>query len=436
MQPILVLGHRNPDNDSICSAIAYAYLKTHVDPKQRYAAVRLGPLPRETRWILDRYNVAAPEVISHLYSRACDVMTEEVVSIRSDASLLDGGLLMREKNIRALVVTDNEGKYRGLFTTRMLAELFISELESSRTRQETLSECVNNYLDERAFILKPDALLKDVTGDILSASLRQAVVLDDDNYCVGIITRTDLARIPRKRVILVDHNETSQSALGIKEAEVLEIVDHHRIGDIQTTGPIQFINFPLGSTATIITTEFKRHHVPIPKHIAALLLSAVMTDTVLLKSPTCTETDREVADYLSKILDLDVLEFGVALFDSRDADEPPTIEAIVGADAKEFEAGEKTVLIAQYETASPAKILDYKEDLVARLEKLVHDRGYEFALLMITDVIAEGSELLIAGNPRVAERAFGVSFAEGSVWIPGILSRKKQVVPRILDYAV
>lgn len=435
MQPILVLGHRNPDNDSICSAMAYAYLKQQLDPKQGYKAVRLGPLPHETRWMLDRYGIEAPEVIPHLHSRASDVMTSDVISICSDASLLDAGLLMREKNIRALVVADTDGKYRGLFTTRMLAELFISELESTRSRQETLEERVENHLDERAFVLKPDALLKDVTSDILAASLRQAVVLDEDGYCIGIITRTDLACIPRRRVILVDHNEASQSALGIRDADVLEIVDHHRIGDIQTVGPIQFINFPLGSTSTIVALEFQRHQVPVPEHIAALLLSAVMTDTMLLKSPTCTQTDREIAAYLGDILGLDALEFGIALFGSRDMAEPPAIETIVGADAKEFEAGEKTILIAQYETVSRAEILRREAALRAHLEQMVRDRGYEFALLMVTDVIAEGSELLIAGSPRVVERAFDVSFAEGSVWIPGMLSRKKQVVPRILDYA-
>ncbi|MDR2035936.1 MAG: putative manganese-dependent inorganic diphosphatase [Coriobacteriales bacterium] len=436
MHPILVLGHRNPDNDSICSALAYAYLKSQVDPDQLYEAVRLGPLPHETRWILDRYNIQAPELIPHVYSRACDVMTSGVISIYDDASLLDAGLLMREKNIRALVVTDSNGRYRGLFTTRMLAELFISELESSRSRQETLAERVENHLDARALSLKPDALLKDVAGDILTASLREAVVLDDDSRCIGIITRTDLVRIPRRRIILVDHNEASQGALGISEAEVLEVVDHHRIGDIQTAGPIQFINLPLGSTATIVALEFQRHKVPLPEHIAAILLSAVMTDTILLKSPTCTPTDREIASFLGDIIGMDALEFGVELFGSRDAAHPPTIEAITGADAKEFEMGEKTVLIAQYETVSLPKILELEEALTQHLEQQVQNRGYEFALLLITDVVAEGSELIIAGNPRVVERAFDVSLAKGSAWVPGILSRKKQVVPKILEYAV
>ena len=443
MQPVLVMGHRNPDTDSICSAIAYAYLKNTLAEsgdggegdrgEQCYEAVRLGPMPLETRWLIERYGLEKPAVIPHVYSRVCDAMTSAVISVGADASLLDAGLLMRERNKRALVVTDPNGRYLGLFTTRMLAELFISELESARSRQETLAECVADFLDGGAFILKPDALLKDVTDDILAAPLREAVVLDDNGVCIGIITRTDIARAPRRRVILVDHNEASQGAPGIEGAEVLEIVDHHRIGDIQTNSPIQFINLPLGSTATIVTLEFQRHQVPIPRPIAAALLAALMTDTVLLKSPTCTSTDRQIAGVLGDIIGAEVLEFGIELFNSRDAASPPTVETITGADAKVYEVGEKTVLIAQFETVTLSSILEQEAVLLAHLERKVADQGHDFALLLITDVVAEGSQLLLAGNPRIVERAFDISFAEGSVWMPGILSRKKQVAPRILE---
>ena len=435
MHPILVMGHRNPDNDSICSAIGYAYLKTQLDPTQFYQAVRLGPLPHETSWVIKRYGLETPPVIPHLYGRVSDAMTTNVISVSVNDSLLKAGLRMRDRNVRALVVNDENGRYAGLFTTRMLAELFISELESDRSRQETLAERVAGYLDTHALIVKPDALLKDVTEDILASSLRQAVVLNDNGVCIGIITRTDIARAPRLRVILVDHNESAQSAAGIKDAQILEIVDHHRIGDLQTTTPIQFINLPLGSSATIVTLEFQRHQVPIPTHIAAALLSAVMTDTVLLKSPTCTPTDRAIAKYLGGIIGVDAQEFGIELFGSRDAAAPPTIETITGADAKEFEVADKTVLIAQYETVSLSHILEQEAALIAHLEQVVASRGYEFALLLVTDVIAEGSQFMVAGNPRIVERAFDISLANGSVWVPGILSRKKQVAPHILEYA-
>jgi manganese-dependent inorganic pyrophosphatase len=361
-------------------------------------------------------------------------MTSEVISVSSSATLLEAGLLMRERNIRALVVTDAQGNYTGLFSTRMLAELFISDIDSTCTRQESLARSVGDYLDTGALTLDPDALLGETMSDILAAPLREAVVLNPDGRCVGIITRTDIARTPRRRVILVDHNEVAQAAAGITEATVLEVVDHHRIGDIQTTAPIQFINLPLGSTATIVTLQFQRHAVEIPPPIAAALLSAVMTDTVLLKSPTTTPTDRDVANFLGNIIGEQALQFGIELFGSREAAGAPTTKDIIGADAKEFEVGDRRVLIAQYETVALAPLLKRQSELLEQMEQTVRERGYDFMLLMITDVVAEGSQFLVAGNLRAVERAFNITLKDGSAWLAGILSRKKQVASRILEH--
>ncbi|MDR3307350.1 MAG: putative manganese-dependent inorganic diphosphatase [Coriobacteriales bacterium] len=434
MDHITVVGHRNPDNDSICSAVAYAHLKSQLDPTRHYQAVRLGPLPHETQWVFERYGIEAPPAIAHLFSTVADAMTTHIITINTNATLLDAGLLMRERNIRALVVTTCDGRYLGMFTTRMLAEIFISELELETSKQQTLSREVARYLDQRALILKPDTLLKEATEDILKAPLRQAVVLDDDGFCTGIVTRTDLARTPRKQVILVDHNEASQAALGVPEAQVVEVVDHHRIGDIQTTQPIPFINLPVGSTATIVTLEYRKHGIEPPQPIAAALLSAVMTDTVLLKSPTTTPIDHEVTAYLGAVLGLNALQFGIELFGSRDAAQPPTAATICNADAKEFSLADKTVLIAQYETVALPRALGLEPQIQEHLDALVAAKGYEFALLLLTDVLAEGSQFIVAGNPRIVERSFGISLASGSAWMPGILSRKKQVASRILEH--
>jgi manganese-dependent inorganic pyrophosphatase len=325
----------------------------------------------------------------------------------------------------------------------MLAELYITEMElveqsgqhtSLGERLDTLGQTVDNYLDDGALILKPDALLKEVTDDILAASLRQAVILDDDGFCLGIITRTDLARIPRRRVILVDHNESSQSIRGIQEAEVVAILDHHRIGDIQSSAPIQFINYPLGSTATIVTLEYQRNHLEPTRAIAGILLSALMTDTVMLKSPTTTPVDRDVASYLGELLGEDPLQFGVELFGRKDSAETLSIEALVGADLKEFELGDARIAVAQHETVNLPGVLAREAEIAEHLAALVEQRGYQFALLLATDVIAEGSQFIVAGNTRVLERAFDLSFANGSVWVPGVLSRKKQVTSRLFEH--
>jgi manganese-dependent inorganic pyrophosphatase len=417
------------------SAIAYAHLKNTLEGCEDYVPMRLGPMPYETSWVMERYGIEPPQVISHVFSRVADAMTVKPITICEGATILEAGLKMREYNIRAIVVTGDDGRYRGVFTTRMLAELFINELESRDSREQILDRRVADELDQRALILKEDMLLKEATEDILNAPLRQAVVCDDDGFCIGIITRTDIARTPRRRVILVDHNESSQAARGIEEAEVVEVVDHHRIGDIQTTSPIQFMNLPVGATATIVAQEYRKHNVAVPEPIAAALLSAIMTDTVLLRSPTTTPADGERAAYLGEVLGVDPIAFGIELFGSRDQAEPPTAKGIISSDCKEYELADKTVAIAQYETVSLERVLALEGEIQGELASMVEQHGLEFALLLATDVVNEGSRFIVAGNPRIVERSFDIDLSQGSVWMPGVLSRKKQVAPRILEHA-
>jgi manganese-dependent inorganic pyrophosphatase len=449
MKPILVLGHRNPDNDSIMSAIAYSYLKSQLDPEHVYKPVRLGPLPHESAWVLERYGIEAPAVVSNLYARVSDAMTPDPISVSADDSVLTAGKLMRERNIMAVVVNGADGRYQGLFSMRLLAELFIDELASSQSREQILAYRAGDKLDKRAIVLPEDALLHEVTEDILASPLRQAVIVDEDGFCSGIITRTDLARPPKRQVILVDHNESSQAAWGIEEVQVVGIVDHHRVGDIQTTMPIQFLCLPVGSTATIVTSEYRKNGIKIPEPMAAALLSAIMTDTVLLRSPTTTDDDRRYASRLGKVLGVDPLEFGLELFGSRDLASPPTPERIISADAKEYEYADQTIAIIQYETVNLKPVMAMAADIQAALDELVASHGYAFALLLATDVVAEGSQVLVGGDARVVERALGIKFGESpsapadqpeqlgrlGVWMPGILSRKKQVAPRILEFA-
>ncbi|MDR1015930.1 MAG: putative manganese-dependent inorganic diphosphatase [Coriobacteriales bacterium] len=432
---VLVVGHRNPDNDSIMSAVAYADLKAQVDPDHDYRAVRLGPLPAESAWLLERYRISPPPVIAHVYGRVEDAMTAEPVAVDEHATILEAGLLMRARGIRALVVTTGPDKaYRGLFSNRMLGDLFISNLDAHESREDLLGQEVKDHLDDSALMLKPDVLLHDAKEDILNSKLRQAVVLDDDGSCVGIITRTDIARTPHRRVILVDHNEQSQAVSGIEEAVVMEVVDHHRIGDIQTASPIQFLAMPLGSTATIVALEFRRHGVEPRKAVAACLLSAVLTDTVLLKSPTATEQDAKVVEWLAGLVGVEWHDFGMEVFASRDAAEPPTPERILDGDAKEYEFGDKRALVVQFETVSLDSVIGLADDLQQAMVERAEQHGYDFIVALLTDVIKEGSQFFACGDVRTVERAFGFDLSGGSVWVPGMLSRKKQVVPTLTEH--
>ncbi|WP_225749436.1 putative manganese-dependent inorganic diphosphatase [Paraeggerthella sp. Marseille-Q4926] len=450
--PIIVVGHKNPDNDSISAAVGYAYLKNELekrasgdaDPKRVYVPARLGPMPPESAWILERNGLQAPEVVAHVHARVADVMTPNPISIGHDATLLEAGRLLRQHNVRALVVTNDDGTYRGLITTRMIAERYIAAtdaLEEGGANEmavagdliASLGQKVADMTETDVLVLDKEGLLKEAIEDLMSSALREAVVLDDNDVAIGIVTRSDVAVRPRRKVVLVDHNETRQAANGIEEADVVEIIDHHRIADVMTVNPIQFLNLPVGSTATIVTLEFRRYGVEIPASIASVLLSAVMTDTVILKSPTTTDVDREQVKYLADIAGVDPTEFGLAVFKCRGGEDDMPVDKLVGADAKEFQIGDATVLIAQHETVDLPAVMKREQEIRDHMRQLRDDHGYEFVLLLVTDIVAEGSQFMCEGNRRIVNRVFGINCTgEGGTWMPGVLSRKKQVAAKIL----
>lgn len=451
MASIIIVGHKNPDNDSICAAVGYAYLKNELarieaaggEPDTVYVPARLGPLPPESAWVLESNGLPAPQVVSNLYARVSDVMTPNPISIRHDATLLEAGRMLRHYNIRALVVTNEDGTYRGLITTRMIAERYVSAtdvLEQGASQMAVASDLiasldqkVDDIIETDVLQLDKDGLLREAIEDLMASELREAVVLGEDGRAIGIVTRSDVAVHPKRKVVLVDHNELRQAANGIEEADVVEIIDHHRIADVSTANPIKFVNLPVGSSATIVALEFERHGIEIPKGIAAALLSAVMTDTVILKSPTATWTDQRVVNHLAEIIGQDPTEFGLAVFKCRGGDADMPIDKLVGADAKEFSIGDEVVLIAQHETVDLESVMSREAEIRAEMNRLRENHGYDFVLFMATDILAEGSQFICEGNRRTLNRAFGITCTgEGGTWMPGILSRKKQVAARIL----
>jgi manganese-dependent inorganic pyrophosphatase len=303
----------------------------------------------------------------------------------------------------------------------------------SAARLLALAHAVGDLMDTEVLAVGPETLLSEAAEDLIASPHREAVVTDAGDRVVGILTRTDVARGARRRVVLVDHNETAQSAPGIEDASVVEIVDHHRVGDIQTSGPILFLNLPVGSTATIVAMRYEQLGVEIPAVIAGLLLSAALTDTVLLKSPTTTDTDRRIVATLAGIAGVDALDFGMEVFRSRSAGEVFSAAAIVGTDAKEFRVGDRSLLVAQYEAVDIAPVIEHADEVWAAMEVQLVAKGYDSVVLMVTDIVREGSEILAVGNTRVVERALDISLVDGSAWMPGVLSRKKQVVARLME---
>ncbi len=538
MGPVLVFGHRNPDNDSICSAVAYAHLKNLTDADNVYVPARLGPVPAETRWVFERFGVELPEEVAHVRTRVRDVMTEGAVTIGPGEPMLTAGRIMRERDVRALPVVGSDGALQGIVSQRLLAERYIEETELrgfagmpvtieqlarvldgevlagapdavisggvligaaepdtmaarirpgdvvilgdrlrsqplaiesgaaclvvttgarppeavielarskgagviatahdtySAARLVSLSQAVGDLMDTDVLTVGSETLLSEAAEDLLASVHREAVVTDDAGRVVGVLTRTDIARGIRRRIILVDHNETSQSAPGIEDASVVEIVDHHRVGDVQTAGPILFLNLPVGSTATIVATRFQMLGVDIPGALAGILLSAVLTDTVLLKSPTTAPLDREVCERLAAMVGVEPMDFGMELFRSRRAGRPFSAADVVSADVKQYRAGDVDVVIAQYEAVDLSDLMEHADEVRSALEEMRAAGGHDLALLMATDIVREGSEVFAVGKTRIAERALGVSFADGSAWMPGVLSRKKQVAARLVE---
>lgn len=538
MRPVLIFGHKNPDNDSVCSAVAYAHLKNLVETDEIHVAVRLGPMPAETAWLFERFGVEPPELIEHVRTRVSDVMTPDAITVEPTSSMREAGRLMRTHDVRALPVVGSDGAVVGLLSQRRLAERYLEETEIpgfsempvtverlvevldgellagdaetmiegcvligasepetvvrlvkpgdvlivgdrvrtqpmaleagvaclvvtagarpadevvrlasergaaliltsqdsySAARLISLAHAVGDLMEVDALRVGPDMLLHEAAEDLLASSHREAVVVGDDGRCAGILTRTNIARGIRRRVILVDHNEMSQSAPGIEDAEVIEIVDHHRVGDIQTAGPILFLNLPVGATATIVAMRYETLGVAVPVPIAGILLGAILTDTVLLKSPTTTEFDRATAARLAAIVGVEPTEFGLELFRARSAAVAFDAKKVVGADIKEYRVGDVVVAVAQYESVDLTEFGNHLDEVRSEMERLREGGRYDLVVLMATDIVREGSEILGVGKTRLLERALGIELVGGVAWMPGVLSRKKQIAARLVE---
>ena len=537
---VYVTGHRNPDLDSIGSAIGYAELKQRLRSEERYTPVRLGPVNAQTRWALERSGVEEPELLRHIHLRVCDVMRECPLTVRHDAPVRDVGHAMHEERVDVVAVTDDEGCLTGVVTERNLARMYIRESRGASTfedrpvRLAAINEVLggrivcgedrevsgrlwvvavevdsmddrigpgdiavvsdrpdaqrraleigaavlvtshdtepgedivklaherdaavvvsplDSYVSGRMIQLAvpcgtvmsrdpltaaPEDLLAEVAGRIGNVEYRAAVAVDDDGTPVGIVSHSDLVNPQPRRVLLVDHAEEAQSAAGVEQAEIVEILDHHHIGSIETRIPVKATFDPVGSTATLVVEHFRREGREPRRPTATMLLAALLSDTVVLTSPTATDRDHRVVEYLEELLELDARAFGMEMFEaSSDASELGAAE-IVARDAKEYTtAAGHTIAIAQFETVGTG-LLERKDELLGALEAERAKRGYALYALMITDIVSRGTELLVAGDSAPVERAFGVRAHDSTLDLPGVMSRKKQVAPKLLAHA-
>ena len=301
-------------------------------------------------------------------------------------------------------------------------------------RMITLAAPCHALMDAEPLTVRRDDLVDDISEQIKDVHYRAAVAIDSDGRPVGLVTRSDLVGPEPRRVLLVDHAEAAQSVPGIDEAEIVEILDHHHIGSIETRVPVAATFDPVGSTATLVVERFRQAGLEPARPTALMLLGAVLSDTVILNSPTTTPRDHAIVEYLERVLSLRAEEFGREMFsETSDVSELPA-EKIVARDAKEYEVGAETISIAQLETVGDS-VLERREELLEALDAFREREGHALSALMLTDILAKGTNLLVSGELGAAEQAFGRSAEDGVINLPDVMSRKKQVAPKLMAAA-
>jgi manganese-dependent inorganic pyrophosphatase len=274
-----------------------------------------------------------------------------------------------------------------------------------------------------------DDRVDDVREQMLKHRYSCYPILDSEEKVVGVLTRYHLLRPKRKRVVLVDHNEAAQSVPGLEEADILEIIDHHRLADIQTTNPIYVRNEPVGSTNTIIASMFQDRGLMPSEKMAGMMAAAILSDTVMFKSPTCTDRDIRTAERMARIANVSLDELGRQIFSA--SMEGRTAKDLLMSDYKEFHIAGHDLAVAQITCVDSPKMLERKDEFLQLMAKVKKEKGFSMMILMLTDVLLEGSQLIYLGDDETIRQAFGVEPKDNTVFLPHIMSRKKQVIPML-----
>ena len=299
-------------------------------------------------------------------------------------------------------------------------------------RMVTLAAPCLGLMDSDPLTVGRDDLLGDVADQVKDVHYRAAVAVDAARRPIGLVTRSDLVGPAPRRVLLVDHAEAAQSVPGIEEAEIVEILDHHHIGSIETRVPVTATFDPVGSTATLVTERFRQNGLEPSRPTAMMLLAAALSDTVILRSPTATARDHAAVEYLGRALGLDATEFGREMFEKSSDTSGVPVDELVTRDVKRYQAaGGQLIGIAQVETVGTG-LLERKDELLAAMSAEQERQGYPFYALMVTDILSEETHLLVAGDKGAVERALGERAKDGVIELPGVISRKKQVAPELM----
>ena len=538
---VVVIGHRNPDTDSICSAIAYAELKNKTsslvcEPR------RAGRMNQETEFVLKKFGVTPPRMCTDVNPKIRDVDFREMPGLNGSPSLRKAWEIMRDKQIDTLPITDAGNELLGLITVKDIAtanmDVFdTGVLAKSRTSYKNILETLggtmvvgdenavcttghikigtatpemlesavekgdiviltNRYESQLCAIEKEASLLiicngakvgrtiqriaeetgvaimsvacdsyaagklmsqcapisyymtrddivkftlvtpvSDVTRVMTKVRHRYFPVLDEDGKYCGMVSRRNIIALRKRRIILVDHNEATQAVEGFDQAEILEIIDHHRIGSLETDGPVYFRNQPVGCTATIITQMYDENGVEIEPKIAGLLLAAILSDTLVFRSPTCTPIDVAAAKRLAKIAGVDIDEFALEMFEAGENLAGKTAEEVFLQDFKVFMCGDVRFGVAQGSYMTRKNLQAAQKLLQSYLEEARNKQNVEDLYMLLTDVPKEESVVICAGRhaDEMLRSGFEIEPAADDSWtLPGVVSRKKQFIPALM----
>ena len=539
-EKIYVIGHKNPDTDSICSAIAYADLRQKVTG-QVHEAKRAGHVNDETAYVLDRFGVEAPKLLTDVRLQVRDLDIHEMPGLKPNASIRDTWERMRQEQAKTLpIVKDDE--LVGVVSTGDIAKSYMDVYDSeilskARTQYRNIVKTLDgtmitgnehgyfmrgkvaigasspNLMEE--FIEKDDLVIlgdleeaqacavniyascmvickdAEVSPKLIQKAKEQSIViiqtpydtfttarlinqsipvkfymtsgpltmfrmndyvddikdimakkrfrdfpiLDRHGRFKGFISRRRFLGASKKKVILVDHNERSQAVDGIEEAEIIEIIDHHRLGDIETVSPITFRNQPVGCTATIINQMYEENEIEVPREIAGLLCGAIISDTLLFRSPTCTPLDERTAKKLAKISDIDLEQMAQEMFNAGSNLKGKSAEDICFQDFKQFTVNDTIFGVGQITSMSKEELAAIRDMMTEHLPKVLEAHNLNMIYFMLTDILAESTELLCVGTGArgIALSAFDLPDNAKSLILKGVVSRKKQLIPVLVE---
>lgn len=538
---IYIIGHKNPDTDSICSAIAYADIKNKLNTGKKYAAKRAGQINEETEYVLKRFGVEAPGYLADVGTQVKDMDIRETPGVPNNISIKDAWAIMKESSAVTLPITKEDGQLEGLITTGDIANSYMDAhdnyfLSNAKTQYRSIANTVDGkvvtgnahgyfvsgkvvigaahpdklgeFLEEEDLVILGDrhedhlcaveqnvsciivCNSAEVAEDIKKAADRNQCVIiqssldtftvarlmnqsipvkhimkkenlitfqtDDftDNIkdimvktrhrafpvvnkhgkYIGTVSRRNLLGMKKKQLILVDHNEKSQAVDNIDAAEILEIIDHHRLGSLETLQPIMFRNQPVGCTATIMYQMYTEKALEISPAIAGLLCSAIISDTLMFRSPTCTAADKMAAGALALIAGINIEEHAKEMFTAGSNLKGKTPEVIFYQDFKRFNADKVNFGVGQISSMNEEELRDLKQRLIPFMRHECGKNGISMVFFMLTNILEETSEIVCygEGSGQLVEEAFEVRETEGGYILPGVVSRKKQLIPAFI----